>query len=394
MAITLEDPSAMEPLLISETACHRGELMDLAMTLVAKSAGLKQSLPSAIQIALANSVRAMNCYYSNLIEGHNTHPIAIAEALQGHYSSDPKKRNLQLEAEAHIAVQKWIDGGAIQNRLFTPQTLCEIHQRFYNLLPEELCWAIDPKTHEQIRVTPGALRERHVKVGNHIAISPTAIVQFLTRFASVYSSLSKTETILALAAAHHRLLWIHPFLDGNGRVARLLSHATTLAVLETGGLWSIARGLARHVIAYKQHLANCDLPRRNDLDGRGPLSEEALTAFTRFFLETAIDQVTFMQKLMEPHLLRTRILIWVQEEMQQSHLPPQAGLILEAILSRGEMSRGAIPALLNVTDRHARRMTAIMIKKGILSSPSPRSPLQLAFPATLADRWMPGLFPP
>ncbi len=97
------------------------------------------------------------------------------------------------------------------------------------------------------KVIPGELRQGDVKVGNHIAISPGAVPRFLSRFESVYSALGKTETILALAASHHRLLWIHPFLDGNGRVARLMSHAATLNILDTGGMWSIARGLARHV---------------------------------------------------------------------------------------------------------------------------------------------------
>ena len=55
----------------------------------------------------------MNCYYSNLIEGHNTHPVDIERALAGDYSTDPEKRDLQLEAKAHIAVQKWIDEGGM-----------------------------------------------------------------------------------------------------------------------------------------------------------------------------------------------------------------------------------------------------------------------------------------
>ena len=112
------------------------------------------------------------------------------------------------------------------------------------------------------------------------------------------------------------MLWIHPFLDGNGRVARLMSHAMLRDVLDTGGVWSIARGLARNVAYYKAQLATCDLPRRNDLDGRGNLSEEALADFTRFFLRVCIDQVTFMEGLVAPDRLRVRILIWVEEEVR------------------------------------------------------------------------------
>lgn len=388
-----EPLSIMEPLFISENSAHRKELTDLAVELVAKSAGFRRSFPSAIQTSLATIVRAMNCYYSNLIEGHDTHPIEIERALQGNYSSDIKKRNLQKEAKAHIAVQEWIDNGGIRNSTFSRDTICEIHQRFCSLLPEDLLWVEDPDSKEKMKVIPGELRQNNVKVGNHVAISPGALPRFLSRFESVYSALGKTETILALAAAHHRLLWVHPFLDGNGRVARLMSHATTLDVLDTGGIWSIARGLARHVNEYKSHLANCDLPRRNDLDGRGNLSEEALADFTRFFLETCIDQINFMEQLMQPDLLRTRILLWAREESQLGKLPPQSIQILEAILYRGEISRGEMSDILNVTDRHARRLTSTLIERGILISDSPKSPLKLAFPATLASRWMPGLFP-
>ena len=101
-------------------------------------------------------------------------------------------------------------------------------------------------------------------------------------------------------------------------------------------------GLARSEAAYKSHLAECDLPRRNDLDGRGNLSEEALVSFTRFFLETCIDQVTFMESLMQPARLRARILLWAEEETRMNLLPPKAGTVLEAVLYRGELPRGDV----------------------------------------------------
>jgi len=389
-----EPLSLMEPLLIPEGSIHRKELMDLAVELAARSAGFKHSLPKALQTSLATMVRAMNCYYSNLIEGHDTHPIEIERALAGNYSSDRKKRNLQQEAKAHIAAQQWIDQGGIKNSIFSEEVICDIHRHFYNLLPEDLLWIEDIDGKEKIKIIPGELRHKSVIVGNHIAISPGAVPRFLSRFDAVYGALGKAEMILALAAMHHRLLWIHPFLDGNGRVARLMSHAVMVDVLDTGGIWSIARGLARHVEKYKEYLANCDLSRRNDLDGRGNLSEEALVDFTRFFLETCLDQINFMEKLMQPDSLRTRISIWTQEEIQLGHLPSQAFQMIEAILYRGEISRNEMMNILNVTDRHARRLTSILIEKGIFISDSPKSALKLAFPAVLASRWMPGLFPP
>jgi len=343
--------------------------------------------------ALADLVRAMNCYYSNLIEGHDTHPIEIERALRGDYSRDARKRDLQLEAKAHIVVQEWIDEGSLQGRAITADAIREVHRRFCELLPEDLLRVENPATHEHMRVAPGELRNRDVMVGGHIAISSPAVPRFLARFEEAYSRLGKTETILAAAAAHHRLTWIHPFLDGNGRVARLMSHATLLDTLHTGAVWSIARGLARNVAAYKGHLAACDQTRRNDLDGRGNLSEEALAEFTRFFLTTCLDQITFMEGLMQPDTLRTRILLWAEEQIRLDRLPPKSGAILEAVLYRGELPRGDAAGTVGTGERQARRVVSGLTEQGVLVSESSRAPLRLAFPAALASRWMPGLFP-
>lgn len=389
-----ESPALMEPLLISGTSRHRTELADMAVELVRHSAGFRRSLPEGVLTALADLVRAMNCYYSNLIEGHDTHPVDIERALKDDYSANKEKRNLQREARAHITVQRWIDeGGLSGNRAVTSEGICEIHRRFGELLPDELLWIEEPDTGERIKIVPGELRQRDVRVGRHIPISPGALPRFLERFEHIYSGLGKSETIIAAAAAHHRLLWVHPFLDGNGRVARLMSYAMLLETLDTGGVWSIARGLARNEKSYKGHLTECDLERRNDLDGRGHLSEEALASFTQFFLETCLDQVRFMEDLVQPDKLRNRILLWSEEEVRGGTLPPKAGAILEAILYRGELPRGEVAGILGTGDRQARRVVAALSEHGVVVSESTRAPLRLAFPAKLAPRWMPGLFP-
>ena len=388
-----ERTALMEPLVLGEGSRHRAELSDLALELAQRSAGFCRSLPPSLLTSLATLVRAMNCYYSNLIEGHDTHPIEIERALRGDYSRDAKKRDLQLEAKAHIAVQQWIDEGSLQGRAVTADAIREIHRRFCERLPEDLNWVENPDTHERMQVVPGELRHRDVTVGSHIAISPPAVPRFLARFEEAYGRLGKAETILAAAAAHHRLAWIHPFLDGNGRVARLMSHATLLDALHTGAVWSVARGLARNVAAYKGHLAACDQTRRNDLDGRGNLSEEALAQFTRFFLTTCLDQVTFMEGLMQPDTLRTRILLWAEEEIRLDRLLPKSGAILEAVLYRGELPRGDAAGIVGTGERQARRVVSGLIEHGVLVSESSRAPLRLVFPAALASRWMPGLFP-
>ncbi len=385
--------SLMEPVKLSEESRGRADLIDLALELARRSEALKGSLRPQIAAALARLVRAMNCYYSNLIEGHDTHPIAIERALRHDYSLEPDKRDLQIEARAHMAVQAWIDAGGLAGPATRSDALREVHRRFYAELPDSLCWVKDTDNERRLRVSPGAWREGEVQVGRHVAIAAADVPRFMSRFESAFERLGKSEEILAIAAAHHRLLWIHPFLDGNGRVARLMSHAMTLSSLDTAGLWSVARGLARRVADYKAHLAACDLPRRNDLDGRGTLSEEALVAFTRFFLETCIDQVKFMRSRMEPERLETRVQIWAEEEMRRGALAPRSDILLQALLSRGELARGDVASRLGIGERQARRVVGSLIEVGAVVSESSRAPLRLAFPATLASRWLPNLFP-
>lgn len=167
-----ESIGLFEPLMVSEGSPSRPRLNDLALELAEKSAAFRSSMPESIASALADLVRSMNCYYSNLIEGHNTHPIDIERALANDYSADPKKRDLQLEAKAHITVQKWIDEGGMTEAPTAPASILELHRRFCELLPPDLLFVEDPATKERFPVVPGELRTRDVVVRRHVAVSP------------------------------------------------------------------------------------------------------------------------------------------------------------------------------------------------------------------------------
>jgi len=393
-AVDRNEPiSSMEPLLVTDSSPRRAQLNELVFELTTVATALKTSLPEGMIDALSDLVRSMNCYYSNLIEGHNTHPIDIERALAEDLSADTEKRNLQLEAKAHIATQRWIDDGGLVTSPGTTRALQDIHRRFEEAMPPDLLWVEDPKTGHREAVVPGEFRTADVQVGRHIPVSPGAVPRFLDRWEQTFGRLSKFETVLQSAAAHHRLLWIHPFSDGNGRVARLVSHAMLLRSLETGGIWSVARGLARNVVDYKGHLAACDLQRRNDLDGRGNLSEETLDAFTSFFLTACIDQVKFMTSLMEPAGLRKRIMDWVKEEERVGGIMPSSHRVLAHILAHRELERKDVNEVIGFDDRKSRRVTAALHKRGIITAASHRAAFRIAFPATLAPILMPGLYP-
>lgn len=383
---------AMEPML-PEDARH--ELADLCVELVQRSSALAGRVNPTLRASIGELVRSMNCYYSNLIEGHDTHPISVDKALAGNYSADPRQRNLQQEALAHIAVQGMIDRGEGPRPVVSRDFLCWVHFQFCSRLPADLLTVPMPESDDSLTLTPGELRRMHVKVGRHIAIDAAEIPAFLRRFEEAYntSKLTRINQVIAAAASHHRLLWIHPFLDGNGRVARLFSHALLKELGIGSELWSVSRGLARTVDTYKQLLIGADEPRRGDLDGRGNLSMKGLEAFCRHFLAISIDQVDFMESLLEPAELTRRMEIWAEEETRAKRLLKGSWPLLREAVVGGTFARGKAAEITGYEDRQARTVLKALLDLGVLVSPTPKSPVRLGFPAAVVERWLPRLYP-
>jgi Fic family protein len=388
-----ESLGLMEPLMPPES---NTELADLVVDLVAKSQRLAGMLSPKVQSSIGDLVRSMNCYYSNLIEGHDTHPRDIDRALARDYAKEPGKRSLQLEAVAHIDVQRMIDTGKDPKADATSREYIHwLHRSFCERLPEELLWVASPDGRKRVRVVPGKLRDGKVTVGPHEPPEPRNLERFLGRFEEAYSPgrLSKPARIIAAGAAHHRLLWIHPFFDGNGRVTRLMSYAMLLRLGVGSPLWSVARGLARNVEEYKQLLQSADEPRESDLDGRGTLSERALVEFCRFFLKVCIDQVDYMTSLLQPTELLNRIGVYVSEEIAARRMAKGSLELLREALLAGEFERGRAAKITGYADRQARTVLSGLVEKGLLKSDGPKRPVRLGFPIHVVERWFPALYP-
>ena len=389
----IEKPALMEPLLPPDGI---RQLEDSAVELVACASRLAGKLAADTVNSISTWVRSMNCYYSNLIEGHNTHPVDIELALRGNYSNDREKRNLQLEAFAHIEVQSLIDQPGIGfAAISSKEHIMWLHKEFCKRLPPELLKNKDPKSGKQVQVIPGELRTGEVIVGNHLAPIASAVPEFLELFERKYDpdKLSAVMRVIAIAASHHRLLWIHPFFDGNGRVARLHSHAYLKALNIGSGLWSISRGLARNVTEYKMRLADADNWRESDTDGRGSLSLRGLIEFCDFFLRTCIDQVKFMESLLEPATLTERVRKFCAEEIEKKKLPRGSFELLREIILSGSIPRAKVGEISGYKERSGRNITSSLIERGLVQSASPRAELQLNIPHEVVEVWFPRLYP-
>lgn len=128
------------------------ELEDLAIDLASRAAGLASQLPPSVRRSIGDLVRSMNCYYSNLIEGRDTHPIDIERVLaHADYSIDLQKRALQREAVAHIEVQRLIDHCEdVQASPTSTEYVAWLHREFCNRLPAEMLWGENPDTGRRV----------------------------------------------------------------------------------------------------------------------------------------------------------------------------------------------------------------------------------------------------
>ena len=375
-----------------------GELGDLAIEVIRKSAAISAAVHPVTRRGIVELVRRMNSYYSNLIEGHNTHPVDIDRAMREDFSKDPAKRARQLESKAHVEVQKRIEARIedIPELVITSKNfLCWIHKEFYERMPEEylVVQRADGKTE---KVIPGETRESEVEVGRHLPPKSECLSTFMKRFEEVYDphKLKGLNKVIAAAASHHRLAWIHPFLDGNGRVTRLMTHAyLKKAKIDGHGLWTVSRGFARNREGYLAALAGADQPRRGDLDGRGNLTQAGLFGFCKFFLKIAIDQIDFMSGLLDLDGMQKRIQSLVDRQVSFGELKPEAGHLLRDVFLRGEIPRGEIPNIIGMPERSARRVVRTLLQKKYLVSDSEKGPVMLGFPASMVGYYFPRLYP-
>ena len=389
-----DQPTDMEPLLPAD---RDGSLAALGWQVVRRAERLGAALHPVTARGVAGVVQVMNSYYSHLIEGHQTSPADLDAVLRGALRGSPERRQLQQLHLAHLHTQAEMERDLEtepQRGIAQPEFIAGLHATFYQALPPPARSVAghDGKSHA---VQPGQWRDFNVSVGRHLAPKHEAVAAFMARFGNSYGGRVRDtgESLVACAAAHHRLVWIHPFADGNGRVARLFSQAWLWrAGAHTHGLWSVSRGLARRLDDYRSALAAADEKRRHDTDGRGYLSEEALAAFCRFFLETCVDQLDYMAGCLVVDTLVQRITGHSEMLEATGDLPKGASLMLREVCLRGEIPRGDAARVIGKSARTAQPVVHRLLEAGHLTSPSAKGVLRLGFPRAALGAWLPGVF--
>lgn len=377
---------ALTPLITQDRA--PGDLQDAIVELMRLDAALHANIPPPLRLPMMNLLRKVNSYYSNKIEGNSTLPADVLRAQDA--PTDLKDGEELLEIKRHIEAQKRLTDDPIDEvEICTKGAISRMHREFYNGMPDEFLNIKINDEGETVRLIPGEFRERGVRVGKHIPPRAEDIRPYMNWFETAYrlDRHHGIAPILAAAAAHHRLMWIHPFMDGNGRTGRLFTDQYLKAGGLGGyGLWSISRGFGRNVEAYYAALNAADHVRKGDLDGRGELSDSGLLTFTRYFVETALDQVKYFSSLLEPRMLNQRIDIYFQQRHLGAFisgngevLPPlriEARDVYKDLLYHGDQQRADIQAKLGFSERTTRTLLSKMAEEGLIKLDG-RKPISL-----------------
>ncbi|MNJ44405.1 Fic/DOC family protein [compost metagenome] len=359
------------------------DLKEQVVQIMRLDAALHAKIPGPLRVPMMNLLRLVNSYYSNKIEGNSAVPADILRAEDAPQEIKGAK-DLQ-EIKRHIEAQCRLTDDPIDKfDVCTKGAISRLHREFYVGVPEEM---LDIQLNEKgdtVHMVPGEFRQFGVRVGQHIPPTVEQMHTHLNDFERMYRLdwIHGLSRFFAAAASHHRLMWIHPFMDGNGRTGRLFTDQYLKAAGFGGyGLWSMSRGFARNVATYYEMLGAADHPRKGELDGRGELSDSGLLRWTRFFA------VQYFSKQLEPEKLSERIDVYFKMRSRRAlsdskgealpELRIEARDVYKTLLYLGDQQRADIQARLGVGERTTRSLLSQMAKEGLIALDG-RKPVSLS----------------
>jgi Fic family protein len=353
------------------------QLLVMAEKLPFQAGRLTGLLPAQTAKRVGALLRITSSYYSNLIEGQFTEPANLAPKV----SRRPTKELREL-AVTHILAQEALERGLISasesdlpwSSMFSVKLLSRVHGRLFKGASSE-----DIILSNGRLMVPGQLRDaaqQNVMVGDHAAPAWESVTPMITRLQDVYGAIPDQRTrLLGCLAYHHRLAFVHPFEDGNGRLVRMITHLQLLRMGLASPLWSLSRGLARQQDEYYGRLRAADQARRGDRDGRGQLSQAALIEFVEFMLQVCIDQMSYVEDAMGLATLRARLerIVAFEPRFSAAGVKQEMARALYLLITQGEVLRADFKVYTGLGERTAIDQLKAVLNLGVVEAPGPKS---------------------
>lgn len=159
--------------------------------------------------------------------------ISEAEVAEQVYNSNAiENSTLTLEETEKILLQIDLDRYISEREIFEAKNLARVVSYIDKRAKEqELTLEVMLSLHKMLIANirddiAGRFRrgDEYVRVGSHIAPAPKEILERLGKMLVEYNASSHISIIIRIAKLHLAFEYTHPFIDGNGRIGRVLNN--------------------------------------------------------------------------------------------------------------------------------------------------------------------------
>lgn len=383
---------------------HMENLRDLALDVLLDARGLEDKLPPETAHAIGDKLRVVNSLYSNKIEGQVTTCESIERGLRRDFSRNAEERYSQQLGAAHLEVERSLMKLITEQpegNVSHPAFIQHIHRSFFEALPPEHQYTHEKGGFTNRLVMPGVFRDHRVGVSGPFGatmLGPETRKELeanMNAFGQIFdpAQFRGEAKMVAAAAAHLKLAWLHPFSDGNGRTVRL---HTTLFMAKCGinraNLWSLSRGLSENRSQYMADLLEGDAqPTKHDRNKVEFVSEN-VAGFCEGFLEICKEQIGVMRRQLRLHDVSENIDRFAAQNLGEKFGPHagEAARLLRAVYANGKLERAEAYTVLGTLNERTRQ-TIIngLVKEGLLESRSHRAGLTIGLPNTALNAYFP-----
>jgi len=169
-------------------------------------------------------------YHSNAIEGNTLSRQETAFFLKRGLTVQGKTMREYLEVQNHVGAIEWLKEIVKQNRQITESLIKELHALLLHGI--DFIWVGSRDNRVKRRIYPGKYKTEPNNVVTmngevHYYCEPIRVPERMEQLVKIIQQASRHPVQLA-AIAHYEFVAIHPFADGNGRVARLLMNLSLM----------------------------------------------------------------------------------------------------------------------------------------------------------------------
>lgn len=304
--------------------------------------------------SLRETARLMATHYSTQIEGNRLTQAQVAEALAG--SHFPGRERDEAEVRHYYTALGEVESLAAKSGPIEEADL----QRVHGLVMEG-------------RPTPSPYREgqnviRDSRSGTVIYLPPEAkdvgaLMAELFAWTNREIASRVLPAPIVAAVVHYQYATVHPYYDGNGRTARLL---TTLILHKSGyglkGIYSLEAYYARDLAGYYRALAVG--PSHNYYEGR---ADSDITVFVEYFCRGMAEAFSAVRTQASAAAKRGA----VDQSAALRRLDPKQRRLMELFRDRGAATTAEIAAHLGLSPRTVSAMCRRWVKDGFLALHDP-----------------------